>query len=428
MIFCRPATAHKFNLQFFLSYTVFIGTVGVQMVADSKGADAISSPEVLRSPFTAILDVIMSKGGFQQVAGVIALTSSMAAIMSTADSNIIAISHLVTVECVWPFQKDKSAQKIAWIGRLSSLASVILATAMGLTWQSGVSALTAINFPCILQAAPAFFIGLYGTECGNFHPWSITAGAWAGFIFVFLFFFLYLNNNVYAAAVNCGIIGVMINVLVIVVVEMVLRRKKEKRPAWDIPSAERFGETQLTANMLDSMMRDYPEPLRNGWFIVGFFVATTLTIPMTAEHQPPLTDNTSIASFPFASPPPVVRGIPWWFFKQILTTIVPYGITLWILWKAPNVYPSDDDRRIDTEGIDPEIIELTAEEMNKRETYDTPIDSARRRRMLISAKMEELGLSRTKDEGEGLRLSCILKEKDIENNDEEEKKDGESDV
>ena len=97
--------------------------------------------------------------------------------MSTADSLIIAISQLVTVECVWPFVQDEASHKIVWIGRATSLVSSVLATIMGLLWRTGVSALTAINFPIIIQAVPAYIFGLYATECGEIHPWSLTIGA-----------------------------------------------------------------------------------------------------------------------------------------------------------------------------------------------------------------------------------------------------------
>jgi Na+/proline symporter len=107
----------------------------VQMVWDNTGD--VTGEQVLRSPYTAIISVITAKGGFEKGVGVIAFTSSLAAIMSTADSLIIAISHLVTVECVWPFQKGQSNWKIAWIGRLTSLAATTLACIMGIAWQGG---------------------------------------------------------------------------------------------------------------------------------------------------------------------------------------------------------------------------------------------------------------------------------------------------
>jgi Na+/proline symporter len=93
--------------------------------------------------------------------------------MSTADSLTIAISQLVTVECVWPLKKKARHSTLAWIGRLTSLASTIIALLLGIRFsKSGVSALTAINFPFIIQAVPTYINGLFATEYGELHPVS----------------------------------------------------------------------------------------------------------------------------------------------------------------------------------------------------------------------------------------------------------------
>jgi Na+/proline symporter len=63
---------------------IFLGTVGVQMLADA----GVENPS---SPFASVLEQVMALGGFAEVVGVIAFTASLAAIMSTADSIIIAI-------------------------------------------------------------------------------------------------------------------------------------------------------------------------------------------------------------------------------------------------------------------------------------------------------------------------------------------------
>lgn len=168
--------AMTFGPWFTMFVGVFIGTVGVQILSDN-GIDITPSGPAWSSPFTAIVEQVIALGGFAKGIGIIALTASLAAIMSTADSLIIAISQLVTVECVWPFVQDEASHKIVWIGRATSLVSCVLATIMGLLWRTGVSALTAINFPIIIQVVPAYIFGLYATECGEIHPWSLTIGA-----------------------------------------------------------------------------------------------------------------------------------------------------------------------------------------------------------------------------------------------------------
>ena len=98
------------------------------------------SPDV-PSPFTAIIEQVMTLGGFAEVIGVIALTASLAGIMSTADSLLIAVSQLVTVEIIWPWQPTASQNQLVWAGRLTSLFSVIMGLIIGILWKGGVAAL-----------------------------------------------------------------------------------------------------------------------------------------------------------------------------------------------------------------------------------------------------------------------------------------------
>ena len=81
-------------------------------------------------------------GGFAEAIGVIALTASLAAIMSTADSLIIAISQLVAVEVIWPWRPHATQNQMAWSGRFTSLVSVIVSLVIGILWKGGVSALS----------------------------------------------------------------------------------------------------------------------------------------------------------------------------------------------------------------------------------------------------------------------------------------------
>jgi Na+/proline symporter len=105
---------------------VFMGTVGVMLLANDDG-----TPKVSTSPFTDIIEAIMNLGGFAKGLGVIIITASLAAIMSTADSLIIAISQLITAEIIYPLKPDSTPYSIAWYGRFTSLISVAFALLIG---------------------------------------------------------------------------------------------------------------------------------------------------------------------------------------------------------------------------------------------------------------------------------------------------------
>jgi Na+/proline symporter len=83
------------------------------------------------NPYTAILEEVMNLRGFAYFAGVIAVTASLAAIMSTADSLIIAISQLITVEIIYPLTPQGSPTQVTWCGRFVSLLSVLIALCIG---------------------------------------------------------------------------------------------------------------------------------------------------------------------------------------------------------------------------------------------------------------------------------------------------------
>ena len=97
---------------------VYIGTIGVQILNNEQTA----------SPFTSIIGALLGLGGFPMVLGYIALTASLAAIMSTTDSLINAISQLITMELFWPAFPNVSPRKIAWAGRITSRFVVYCST------------------------------------------------------------------------------------------------------------------------------------------------------------------------------------------------------------------------------------------------------------------------------------------------------------
>ena len=113
----------------------FLGTVGVQMLAGQP------TPS---SPFTAIIEQVMNLGGSAKGVGIIAFTAGLAAIMSTADSLIIATSQLLTAEICYPLRPQTTPKEIAWFGRIVSLLTTALALCIGILWRSGITALGAM--------------------------------------------------------------------------------------------------------------------------------------------------------------------------------------------------------------------------------------------------------------------------------------------
>ena len=193
--------------------------------------------------------------------------------------------------------------------------------------------------------------------------------------------------------------------------------KERYRPSWDIPQFARFGEGPLTFELINKMMGSFPEPMRSVAFNMFFFLSVSVITPLVAEGQPVINADTG----EFVSDPPIVRGIPWWFLKQTLLTVVPYVVLLKLIYDVPNEYEYDEEK-IDREGIDVEVLELTPNELNFRVSFDSRNESVLRRRSAISTKMEALGLSTSvtkkslRDLPESSRLSFVIrKEKEASN-------------
>ena len=403
---------------------VFMGTVGVSILANANDGEA-QDPA---SPFTAIIEEIMNLGGFAKGAGIVTITASLAAIMSTADSLIIAISQLVTVEIIYPLSPSATPSTMARWGRLSSFVAVVVALLIGIFWTDGMTDLGEIQFPLSAQAVPAFLIGLYSyNHKTDIHPWCIASGAIAATVYVVVFYFGYLKGDDSPLAINAGVTGFAVQFAVAIVLELIRRllfgvydhigdeetvqdetdgKESETellypgRPKWDIPALDRFGERTLTHKLVWKSMEGTNEPMANPWWVFMILFALSICTPLVESMSPPMdSDGTS-----FVYPPSIVNGLPWWAFKIIMLSIVPTILLIVAIRKMPDEFPIDE-KRIEMEGIDPALVEMTKEELNRRSSYDEHNLGIRRRRSTISQEMDRLGLT-----GESQRRLLSLKQ------------------
>ena len=115
--------AMTFGMWLLMFGGVFLGTVGVSVLADRQ--------EPILNPFAAIVEEIMELGTFPLVVGLVTITASLAAIMSTVDSLLVAMSQLVTEEVAYPLYPHSTPKEMAWVGRAVSFVAVIIATSLG---------------------------------------------------------------------------------------------------------------------------------------------------------------------------------------------------------------------------------------------------------------------------------------------------------
>ena len=391
---------------------IFAGTMGVQILAD----EGIDNPS---SPIAAILEVLMKAGGFPYAVAVVMYTASLAAIMSTADSILIAVSHLVTAEVIYPLVPDAKPSRIRFFGRLVSLLTMAVALCVSILSGGGISNLASIQFALSFQISPAFFIGLFATKNYDCHPFSIFAGAVSGVITTFCLKFVYLGEN-YDPEVNfpfdAGLGGFLANVGILLICECFFRliahrRRSESsasidkqdgvepeksepfseefesedpvlfegeevkgsycmQPGWDIAPTQRFGKVPLTPTLMWEMMEGIREPftVSLAWTLLFLLLSVSMS-PIGVGGVPPLDEDGNLAYAPG-----VLRGIPAWAMSILIYSVIATAIVAALVWLYPDEFPSDETKLKPSpppsRSANPNTFSLTAAELNTRSNYD----------------------------------------------------------
>lgn len=86
---------------------VYIGTLGVKVLQGENG-EYTEYP----SAYSPIIEAVMNSSVFGYLLGIIVFTGSLAAIMSTADSLLIAISQLLTLEVLYAAKPSATPRQV----------------------------------------------------------------------------------------------------------------------------------------------------------------------------------------------------------------------------------------------------------------------------------------------------------------------------
>ncbi|CAB9503729.1 Sodium/proline symporter [Seminavis robusta] len=407
---------------------VFIGTVAVQILKD------LGKDETVTNAFTELLSEVIGLGGFPKLVGLLAVTATLAAIMSTADSLLVAISQLVTEEVVYPFSPDASPATMVWVGRAVSFCAVVISSLMGISWDKGVSEVASINFQLSAQSIWIFLIGLFAKEDYDCHPWILAFSAMITFVYVFAIYFGYIASAGADVALDAGVSGLAIQLALIVVLESIRRKffpeRRDYRPApmmsldrnqqaatqrdlifnrpkWDVPRRSRFGEKPLTPDLLWRMMNGVKEPMTNAWYSLLMFFAILWSTPWVLPGVPDNIQNLGET---------LLGSLPWWVVNMIATLLIPTVMMYYSIYVMPNRFPRYVRRTPkrtrsgsaislnpapapspimstpDMEEPDPDVLELTPEELAHRTAYDERNDLVYKRRRQI---LEKLGIPPT---------------------------------
>jgi Na+/proline symporter len=283
------------------------------------GADPQFLPQEVNPAgfFGAAMDVLLrGSTGSVFTAGLV-LIGSLAAIMSTADSAIIAVNNVVTIDIgkkwVWPALKggvEPTDQQTFMMSKIVSVVTVFLGVLIT-NLDISLSALFVLQGALLCEATPSYVLGLY-------HPTirdsSLVAGMSVGTL-VFLFLEFYPGMKA-ATVIGPGFVGLIINLFVTFSYDY----GSKAMGAVDPPRS--FDEGKLdNAEICRIMENNKNEPAKNPvlwlcWVLVWF--------------MPPW-------FFPSAEEAGLTGGVPSWFIYMMLMHGAITGLLVYVIyvWK-PN--------------------------------------------------------------------------------------------
>ncbi|KAL7550076.1 hypothetical protein ACHAWF_013311 [Thalassiosira exigua] len=343
---------------------VYIGTMGVSVLA---GKDTVPA-----NAFGDIVNSFMDASMAGYVIGSFVFVAGMAAIMSTADSILIAIAQLITTEIAYPMRPNSNPHQINIIGKAVSFGTMSVSLLLTLLWQDGLSAIFSIIFAVSAQATPTLIVGLFATperKAMQLHPWALAAGAWTATICLVSYYFSpdYKAQNL-AFSIEPGFVGLLVNLGFLLIYSVVTRLigPCQMQPAWDKPPLARFGECELDAKMMLKMMHGIKEPFLEGYFLPLVLLLMIVAVPLTGNGMPPLEENGQLAYMPN-----LVAGLPDWAFAYVIFTALLTALALYYIYRIPDTVEGTQEGE-----IDPNILILAKEILNFRKGYDTTNEKA----------------------------------------------------
>jgi solute:Na+ symporter, SSS family len=173
----RSADSLKRAFQFMvfmpLVTTFFIFYIGIVAAAHIPGLDRAASETVALKLLNSLSQGIPSLSWML----VLFVAAVVAAIMSTVDSALLAISSIVTQDIYRPSHPDATQKRLTYVGKISSWAIMAVAAIFAIILPQTIWRLTEIKLELLCQVAPAVFLGIHIPSLSNR---SILTGMAAG--------------------------------------------------------------------------------------------------------------------------------------------------------------------------------------------------------------------------------------------------------
>ena len=168
--------------------TLFMVIVGIVGASQIEGLDRNNSEQI------SILLLVDLAEQIPNISWLIVmfLAAAIAAIMSTVDSALLAISSTVTQDLFRKIKPDSSQKTLLLFGKSISWIIMLIAVIMAINLPQTIWQLFQIKLELLCQIAPAIFLGVHiksissksiliGIYIGTFISLSIMIGNWIGF-------------------------------------------------------------------------------------------------------------------------------------------------------------------------------------------------------------------------------------------------------
>ena len=168
--------------------TLFMVIVGIVGASQIEGLDRNNSEQI------SILLLVDLAEQIPNISWLIVmfLAAAIAAIMSTVDSALLAISSTVTQDLFRKIKPDSSQKTLLLFGKSISWIIMLIAVIMAINLPQTIWQLFQIKLELLCQIAPAIFLGVHiksissksiliGIYIGTFISLSIMIGNWMGF-------------------------------------------------------------------------------------------------------------------------------------------------------------------------------------------------------------------------------------------------------
>lgn len=195
---------------FAVTSVVFIGVTGIALFPELEGVEADKVT-------FKVLAYLLDHHTLAYFPVLLVMMAVGAAIMSTADSCLLSLASIFTKDFVARFKKMDSSQAER-LTRYSSFFSVLIITVLVLLALSSkitLWKLLEIKFEILIQLSPAFVLGtLHNRDDPKaYRGRDILVGLFTGLVFTLI---LYLAGHKSLFGFHCGVVGVGLNYLAVV--------------------------------------------------------------------------------------------------------------------------------------------------------------------------------------------------------------------